>query len=116
MIIGKFIIKFHSPITIEREAGYMKEVIDLLKKGLIINAIKIYKHYTGVGLKDAYDYVVNVLKPKYYKPNKTTIAFMDAAHEQINNAVHEQVHKKVPETTDELRDEIAKYQATQFNK
>jgi hypothetical protein len=122
MIIGKFIIKFHSPITIKR-AGYMKEVIDALKKGYTLLAIKTYKQHTGVGLKKARDYIVNVLKPKYYKPNKTTTEFMNAVEEHLHKlpTVDNSLEKPI-ETTDDLRvnywlfKEIAKYQATQFNK
>jgi ribosomal protein L7/L12 len=70
----------------------MKEVIDALKKGLILNAIKIYKNNSDVGLKEARDYVVNVLKPKYYKPSKTMTDFMNGV------------------------DELVKFQSQQFNK
>lgn len=44
----------------------MDKVIQALREGKLLMAVKIYKESTGKGLKESKDYVCDVLKPKYY--------------------------------------------------
>ena len=80
MKIGRLTIEFH----ISWEGSYMKKVKAALKNGEKLNAIKIYKDATGMGLRDAKD-AVDALCPKYLKRY-------------------------------EVMDQLAKFQAEQFNK
>lgn len=68
MQIGRLNIKFQSPVIIEIEGDYMKEVKRALGEGRKLEAIKIYKTATGQGLKESKEFVDGLCE-KYYKPD-----------------------------------------------
>lgn len=57
-----------SNIQLEAEYGsvWMAECIKAVEEGKTLKAVKIYKDNTGKTLKEAKDFVLNELKPKYY--------------------------------------------------
>ena len=67
MRIGRLIIKFHSPVTMEIEGEWMRDVKQALREGRKLMAVKIYKENSGTGLKEAKDFVFEKLVPEYYK-------------------------------------------------
>jgi hypothetical protein len=77
MKIGKLVIRFHSPVTIEVEEKWMKDVKQALHEGRKLLAVKIYKENTGTGLKEAKDFVFDTLVPKYYREPKPRHYTMD---------------------------------------
>ena len=64
MKIGRLNIKIK--INISWEGKYMNEIKNALREGHKIQAIKIYKEATGLGLKESKD-AVDALCPKYLK-------------------------------------------------
>jgi len=67
MKIGKLVIEFHVPVTFSIEYNYMREVKQFLREGKKLHAVKAYKDATNTSLREAKDYVFDVLVPKYYK-------------------------------------------------
>ena len=65
--LGKFEIEIN--ISLSWEKNYLKQVKQALREGRRLQAVKIYKDATGLGLKDSKD-AVDLLLPKYYKDYK----------------------------------------------
>jgi len=57
--------KFEEDLKQDREETELKEVIELLIEGKPLNATKKYIEVTGASFKDAKEYVLHTLKPKY---------------------------------------------------
>ena len=93
MKIGKLEITFQTPIVITLEKSWMREVKQSLREGKTLMAVKIYKDNTGKGLRESKDYVVDVLKPKYYVESKETTKLRE-----------------------EMANELARFQAGQMNR
>lgn len=53
-------IKFQSPIKIWIEPDYLKETKKALREGRRLLAVKIYKEGSGLGLKDAKEFVTAI--------------------------------------------------------
>jgi ribosomal protein L7/L12 len=90
MKIGRLTIEFN----ISWDGSYMSRVKRALRKGFKLSAIKIYKDATGLGLKESKD-TVDKLCPKYLKKSP------EKASDSSNIF--------------EIED-LAKFQAKQFNK
>ena len=93
MRIGKLEIRFQTPIIISIEKSWMREVKQSLREGKTLMAIKIYKDNTGKGLRESKDYVVDVLKPKYFVEFKETKNFREEVANEIARFQAEQMHK-----------------------
>jgi hypothetical protein len=65
--LGKFEIEIN--ISLSWEKNYLKQVKQALREGRRLQALKIYKDATGLGLKDSKE-AVDLLLPKYYKDYK----------------------------------------------
>lgn len=87
--IGKLTVD----IQIYWEKTYIKQVKDALRAGYKIKAVKIYKDATGLGLRES----------------KAAVDEMEM-YELIKRS------KKYNSKLSVVRDDIAKFQATQFNK
>ena len=61
--LGKLNIEFN--LSLNWEKPYLKQVKQALREGRRLQALKIYKDATGLGLKDSKD-AVDLLLPKYY--------------------------------------------------
>lgn len=57
MKIGRLNIKFQSPVVLSLQPTYMQVVIAELQQGRKLGAIKAYKTATGVGLREAKEFV-----------------------------------------------------------
>ena len=74
LTLGKLNIEIN--INISWEKNYLKEVKHALSEGRRLQALKIYKDATGLGLKDSKE-AVDLLLPKYYKdykPNPSVVS------------------------------------------
>jgi len=67
LTIGKLNIEIN--LSLSWEKNYMREVKQALREGRRLQAVKIYKDATGLGLKDSKE-AVDLLLPKYYKDYK----------------------------------------------
>lgn len=53
------------------ELPVIDKVIQSLENGYLLRGVKLYKEGTGKSFKESKDYVLDVLKPKYYRePNR----------------------------------------------
>jgi ribosomal protein L7/L12 len=78
--------KFRSPVIfrfpIVIEPSYMSEVKKALGEGHKLLAIKLYKDGKNIGLREAKDYVFDVLVPRYYKE---PVRFNDCDHDGMGS-------------------------------
>lgn len=77
--IGKLTID----IQITWEKKYINQVKDALREGHKLEAIRIYKTATGLGLKESKD-IIDAMCPKYYQPNQLAIELAKFQAEQFN--------------------------------
>jgi hypothetical protein len=83
LTIGKLNIEFNFSLSWEKP--YLKQVKQALREGRRLQAVKIYKDGSGLGLKESKD-AVDLLLPEYYKdykppvtiPEVNTFYFADA--------------------------------------
>lgn len=68
--IGKLTIELKG--TISWEKPFMKRVYDAIRQGRKLEAIKIYKDNTGMGLKDSKDFIDSIWE-QYYIQSKSSI-------------------------------------------